>query len=120
MHTIHKKVFDNTLSNILTIRHFLGKPAAVGIAMLFMSMEPDPWRSTQQIAEMADVSEDTVRRRVHDLVSINRAECRTEGGRHLFRLKPSFAQTVVSKMKWDHTIIGSVPDIPQDATADCG
>lgn len=119
MHAVNQKVLRKTLSNILIVRRFLGMPVSVGIALLLMSFEPTPWASTQQIAELADVSDDTARRRVHDLVSINRAECKVEGGRHYFRLRPAFAQTLVQKMEWDHTIIGDVPSIPQLATADC-
>jgi hypothetical protein len=119
MHAVNHKFFKNALSNILILRRFLGTPVSVGTAMLLLTFEPDPWATTQQIAEMSDVSEDTARRRVRDLVSINRADCRIEAGRHYFRLRPAFAQSLVAKMKWDHTIIGDVPDIPQPATADC-
>lgn len=119
MHADKQKVFRNTLSNILTLRRFLGSPVAVGISMLLLTFDPDPWATPQQLAELADVSDDTVRRRVNDLVSINRAECKVQHGRHLYRLRPAFAAALVDKLAWDHTILGGVPELPQDAVADC-
>lgn len=119
MHAVHQKFFKKALSNILIVRRMVGEPVSVGVAMLLLTVEPDPWATTQQIAEMSDVSEDTARRRVRDLVSVNRADCKVEGGRHYFRLRPAFAQSLVAKMHWDHTIVGEVPNLPQPATADC-
>lgn len=120
MHAAHRLLFRNTLSNLTMLRRFLGSPVTVGVALLFLSFEPDPWGSAQQIAELADVSDDTVRRRANELVRVNRAQCREEHGRHFYRLNPTFAQTIVDKMKWDHAVIKTAPQLPQDATADCG
>lgn len=119
MHAEHEHIFRNTLTNLRAITKTLGNPPEIGLALLAKHVDDDAWSTVQELSELVDVSEDTVRRRLSDLVSLNRVLSTDRGGRRLYRLRPAYAKRVLESMKWDHTLYGKVPEAPQNAVADC-
>lgn len=77
----------------------LGSPAAVGMALVEALHAGAPWLSPQEAAARAKVSDDTARRRLDELASIDRAEIYDIGsGRKLYRIAPEVAESIMSRL----------------------
>ena len=93
---------DQTTSFIDAWHHavkLLGTPVFVGMALVEGHFAGNPWLTPQQAAVRADVSVDTARRRLGELVHCGRARAaRWEGPGRLYRIEPHVAESVMARL----------------------
>jgi DeoR/GlpR family transcriptional regulator of sugar metabolism len=70
----------------------------------------EEWVSVQEISEQTGISEDTVRRRLGELVNANRAKIRDEGGRRYYAANGRFAKTLMKQIASRELHPVKVPD----------
>jgi hypothetical protein len=104
------------LANGIYIQRMFGGRGLVGLALMEAHLAGDPWLTVQQITEKAKVSDDTVRRRLADLVTAGRVRSKIEDGRKLYAVTPATARQVVNRLVQREK--GAAK--PQSADADCG
>jgi predicted ArsR family transcriptional regulator len=64
----------------------------IAAALLYAYLRDEDFLNADQIAELAEVSPDTVRRVLKPLVATNRVECRKENRVTTYRVHPAWAQ----------------------------
>jgi len=114
MHAVEKA--RRMLVNGIYLQRMLGGRGLAGLALMVALYAGDPWQTVQQIAEAADMSEDTVRRRMNDLVQAGRVRERDESHRKLYAINPDIARTIMQRVANENV---EFPTESQDAVADC-
>jgi len=73
----------------------VGTPDAIGLALLEAYLGDDPWMTVVEVSARTTVGQDTVRRRLQDLVTISRVRTRAEGRLKFYCLEDRIAQRLV-------------------------
>jgi hypothetical protein len=92
---IRRAAAANTIDAALFIVKMFGNPGFVGMALCEAHYAGQPWVTSVQVAERVKCSDDTARRRLNELVAINRVECRTECRVRFYRVNPRVADSVM-------------------------
>jgi DNA-binding IclR family transcriptional regulator len=103
---MHAEIARRILDNGIYIQRMLGGRGLAGMALIEAHFAGDPWLTAQQIAERTGLSDDTVRRRMADLVRAGRAIEKEEAGRKVYAIKDSVARQVIERTA-RHTTVPS-------------
>lgn len=114
--TVTRRIIANTE---YLIRMF-GKPTLVGLSLLEATFANQPWLTVQEIAQATRTSEDTVRRRLTEMVGAGRAWTKRCEHRRVYRLSPKMARDCIAFLNRNEPVKISLQCLSQNAAATCG